>query len=213
MNPSRLQLEKLKQFKKYVLRWNSTHNLVSKSQETNLDEHINDSLSIEACLGKNLIDLGAGGGFPGIPIAIVSPNKRIFLIERSQKKASFLLHTTNKLKLANTKVLEAEVESLLPGSFPQPYEIITRAFGTTKKTIEATKTLMAAPHTKLRMMKTAPFVDYGLIPGQLKTTEILYPETKEKDKRRILVTIEKKENAYHSNCQSKRRSGQNNNRH
>ena len=81
MNPSRLQFEKLKQFKKYVLRWNSTHNLVSKSQETNLDEHINDSLSIEACLGKNLIDLGAGGGFPGIPIAIVSPNKRIFLIE------------------------------------------------------------------------------------------------------------------------------------
>jgi len=190
-----------------------THSLVSKSQADNLDEHINDSLSIEAYLGRNLIDLGSGAGFPGIPIAIVSANRRIFLIERNQKKASFLLHATNKLKLANTKVLRMGAESLLASDFPQPYEIITRAFGTTKRTTEATKTLMTAPRAKLRMMKTSPFVDYKPLPGQLRITEILLLETKGKDKRRILVTIEKKENAYYSNCQPKRRSGQNHNRH
>ena len=169
-----------------------THNLVSKSQTNNLDDHIFDSLSIQPYLGKNLIDVGSGGGFPGIPIAIVSEDKKIFLIESNSKKASFLLHTINKLALTNTKVLNTRVEELGPKDFPQPYEVLTRAFGTTNKTIKAIKALMTEPKAKLRMMRTAPLNDRPAHQSQLKITQIINTKTKGKDKQRILVTIEKK---------------------
>jgi len=66
--------------------WNHTHNLVSKNQATNLEEHISDSLSISPFLGENVIDLGSGGGLPGMPLAITNPDKKFFLIESNTKK-------------------------------------------------------------------------------------------------------------------------------
>ena len=192
MKINKEQREALRQFKLHLLKWNLTHNLVSKSQTNNLDEHISDSLSIQPHLGKNLIDVGSGGGFPGIPIAIVSEDKKIFLIESNSKKASFLLHTINKLALTNTKVLNTRVEELGPKDFPQPYEVLTRAFGTTNKTIKAIKALMTEPKAKLRMMRTAPLNDRPAHQSQLKITQIINTKTKGKDKQRILVTIEKK---------------------
>ncbi len=192
MKINKEQRETLRQFKQHLLRWNLTHSLVSKSQTNNLNEHIFDSLSIQPYLGKNLIDVGSGGGFPGIPIAIISEDKKIFLIESNNKKASFLLHITNKLSLKNIKVLNTRVEDLGPKDFPQPYELLTRAFGTTQKTIKATKDLITEPYAKLRMMRTAPFNDYVAQPSQLKVTQIINTKSKGKDKQRILVTIEKK---------------------
>ena len=192
MNPTKRQLEKLEQFKKHLLIWNTTHSLVSKSQTRNLDEHIQDSLSIVSYTGKNLIDLGSGAGFPGIPIAIVSKNKKIFLVESKTKKAAFLLNVTNRLQLKNIKVINARAETLLPENFPQPYEILVRALGTTKKIIIAASPLMAAPLTKLRIMKTGPLVDPGALPEELKITETKIIKTKWKDKQHILVTIEKR---------------------
>ena len=192
MKINKEQREALKQFKLHLLKWNLTHNLVSKSQTNNIDEHILDSLSIQPHLGKNLIDIGSGGGFPGIPIAIVSKDKKIFLIESNSKKASFLLHTTNKLALTNTKVLNIRAEELEPRDFPQPYEVLTRAFGTTNKTTKAIRALMTEPNAKLRMMRTAPFHDLPAHQSQLKITQIINTRTKGKDKQRILVTIGKK---------------------
>ena len=192
MNLTKRQLEKLEQFKEHLLIWNTTHNLVSKSQTRNLDEHIQDSLSVVSCTGKNLIDLGSGAGFPGIPIAIVSKNKKIFLVESKTKKAAFLLNVTNRLRLKNIKVINARAETLLPKDFPQPYEILTRALGTTKKIIKAASPLMSAPLTKLRIMKIGPFVDPEEMPSDLKITETKIIKTKWKDKQYMLVTIEKR---------------------
>lgn len=192
MNPTKRQLEKLEQFKKHLLIWNKTHNLISKSQTRNLDEHTQDSLSVVPFVEKNLIDLGSGAGFPGIPIAIVSKNKKIFLVESRTKKAAFLLHVTNRLQLKNTKVINARAETLLPENFPQPYEILARALGTTKKIIIAASPLMSAPLTKLRIMKIGPLVDPGALPNELKITETKTIKTKWKDKQHILVTIEKR---------------------
>ena len=171
--------------------WNQTFNLVSRGQTNNLDDHILDSLSILPHIGDNLIDLGSGAGFPGIPIAIVSANKRVFLVEPSQKRASFLLHVCSGLELKNTKILNKRAEELSPQDFPQPYEILTRAFGTTKKTIKATKRLMEAPLAKLTMMKTAPFQDHETLTDQFEITRITNTRSKGKNKQHILVTIEK----------------------
>ena len=92
--------------------WNHTHNLVSKNQATNLEEHINDSLSISPFLGENVIDLGSGGGLPGIPLAISNPDKKFFLVESNTKKSAFLLNVSTKLQLSNVTVYNQRIEDL-----------------------------------------------------------------------------------------------------
>ena len=99
--------------------WNKTYSLISKGQTQNIKEHIEDSISVVNPLGESILDLGSGGGLPGIPLAICAPDKRIFLIESNSKKAAFLLHSTNVLKLKNTRIVNARAEELKPSDFPE----------------------------------------------------------------------------------------------
>ena len=180
------QLEK---FEELLLIWNKTHNLISRSQTTNIKEHIKDSLSVSSFLGKNILDLGSGGGFPGIPIAITCPDKQVFLIERKQNKAAFLLNTTNQLGLKNTKVINNDSSELDRESFPTPLEIVTRAFGSPYKTIKAVNGLLETPETSLKLMKTHPPSGLQQIPKAYQIDKIEDTRLKGKDKKHILVTI------------------------
>jgi len=186
---SKKQKNQLDKFEDLLLFWNKTHNLISKSQATNIKEHIEDSLSIAHLLGRNIMDLGSGGGFPGIPIAITCPKKKIFLVERKQSKAAFLLNTTIQLGLENIQVISKDSKKLSPDNFPSPIEIVTRAFGSPLKTIEATKGLLKAPKNHLKLMKTHPPEGLEDIPENYLVEKIEEIDLKGKDKRHILVTI------------------------
>ena len=186
---SKKQKNQLDKFEDLLLFWNKTHNLISKSQATNIKEHIEDSLSITHLLGRNIMDLGSGGGFPGIPIAITCPKKKIFLVERKQSKAAFLLNTTIQLGLENIQVISKDSKKLSPDNFPSPIEIVTRAFGSPLKTIEATKGLLKAPKNHLKLMKTHPPEGLEDIPENYLVEKIEEIDLKGKDKRHILVTI------------------------
>ena len=140
-------------------------------------------------LGENVLDLGSGGGFPGIPIAIASPKKNIFLVERKRVRAAFLLNSTNKLGLKNTTVINKSSEELQPDELPNPLDVITRAFGHPTKAISATKKLLETPGVSLKMMKTHP-IDWAKdLPNSYLIKKIDNIKTKGKDKPRILVTI------------------------
>ena len=186
---SKKQKNQLDKFEGLLLLWNKTHNLISKSQATNIKEHIEDSLSIAHLLGRNIMDLGSGGGFPGIPIAITCPKKKIFLVERKQSKAAFLLNTTIQLGLENIQVISKDSKKLSPDNFPSPIEIVTRAFGSPLKTIEATKELLKASKNHLKLMKTHPPEGLEDIPENYLVEKIEEIDLKGKDKRHILVTI------------------------
>ena len=186
---SKKQKNQLDKFEDLLLFWNKTHNLISKSQATNIKEHIEDSLSITHLLGRNIMDLGSGGGFPGIPIAITCPKKKIFLVERKQSKAAFLLNTTIQLGLENIQVISKDSKKLCLDNFPSPIEIVTRAFGSPLKTIEATKGLLKAPKNHLKLMKTHPPEGLEDIPENYLVEKIEEIDLKGKDKRHILVTI------------------------
>tara|TARA_B100000953_G_scaffold288109_1_gene270922 strand:- start:10 stop:594 length:585 start_codon:yes stop_codon:yes gene_type:complete len=186
---SKKQKNQLDKFEDLLLFWNKTHNLISKSQATNIKEHIEDSLSITHLLGRNIMDLGSGGGFPGIPIAITCPKKKIFLVERKQSKAAFLLNTTIQLGLENIQVISKDSKKLSPDNFPSPIEIVTRAFGSPLKTIEATKELLKASKNHLKLMKTHPPEGLEDIPENYLVEKIEEIDLKGKDKGHILVTI------------------------
>jgi len=181
--------DKIKQYKALLLKENKKQNLISRKQENNIDNHIRDCLSASPFLSSNIIDLGSGGGLPGIPLAITNPKKKIYLVEASQKKCSFLLHTKNQLELANLSVINERGENLQPGNFNTPLDIITRAFGSAAKTIKTTEKILENPQNLLKLMKTDEALKEEKLPKNYEIKKIEDLDSKGKDKRRILVTI------------------------
>jgi 16S rRNA (guanine527-N7)-methyltransferase len=177
-------------YKSLLVSWNHTHNLVSKNQATNLEEHISDSLSISPFLGENVIDLGSGGGLPGIPLAISNPDKKFFLVESNTKKSAFLLNVSTKLQLSNVTVYNQRIEDITADHFPQNLDIVCRAVGTTDSIIGLTKHLFQNNNTSLRLMKTQDQFETESLPPQYTVKKIDKFPSKAKEKTRILVTIE-----------------------
>ena len=183
--------DKIKKYIELLLFWNKTHNLISRNQTNNINDHIEDSLSVLGHLGDVLVDLGSGGGLPGIPIAIKAPQKKVILVESNSKKSSFLLNTANKLNLTNVSVLHSRIEDIDPAHLPEGYEILVRAVGTAEHLIRLTKTHLDGRGTQLKLMKTEEQVAEEPIPQNYAIKKINKLPSKEKDKGRILVTIEK----------------------
>ena len=188
------QINLLAAYKAYLVAWNKTHNLISKKQVQKLDDHIADSLIISPLLKKTIIDLGSGGGLPGIPLAITNPNKKFYLIESNTKKSSFLLHTTSRLGLENTSVINQRIEKTETKTFPESFDIVCRAVGSTELIISLTAPLLQKRGVELKLMKTQEQFDQERIPlGYLLKKIYTFP-SKAKDKTSILVTIEAERN-------------------
>jgi 16S rRNA (guanine527-N7)-methyltransferase len=94
-----------------------------------VSRHLLDSLSVVPFVaqhGDNWLDVGSGGGMPGIPLAILFPERRFTLLDSNGKKTRFLTQVKLELKLANLEVVHSRVEEFLP---PQPFTgICSRAF-------------------------------------------------------------------------------------
>lgn len=100
-----------------LILWNEKMNLVSiRAPEEILIKHFVDSLTPLPYIVRpqgRLLDIGSGGGFPGIPLKIAMPTLRVFLLEASRKKSSFLKHLIRQLPLAQTTVIHARTESAM----------------------------------------------------------------------------------------------------
>lgn len=109
-------LPALERFAALVEEWNARAGLMSRGEGAHLDEHIADSLSLAPYAGPLLdsgavwADVGSGGGFPALPIAVALGNPPVLLVERNQKKVGFLRMAAAKLGLDQV--------ALLAGSFP-----------------------------------------------------------------------------------------------
>ena len=174
----------------FLISWNRTHNLISKSQTTFLKEHIQDSLAISSKLQRCLVDLGSGGGLPGIPIAIANPEKTVILVESNTKKSAFLLNATGRLGLKNTQVINERIEKIDPSILPEQFDVVSRAVGSIKTNINLVSNLLKNKRIELKLMKTEDQLDQEKIPPGYIIKKIDKFPSKTKDKTRILVTIE-----------------------
>ena len=113
----------------YLLeKWNKTYNITAiRDLEQMVILHIIDSASVYNYLkGNSIIDIGTGGGIPGIIFAILNPNLNVTLLDSSQKKTRFLRFAKRQLKLENIEVVCERVEKFQPTI---TYDVvISRAF-------------------------------------------------------------------------------------
>ncbi|WP_322103849.1 16S rRNA (guanine(527)-N(7))-methyltransferase RsmG [Paraburkholderia sp. J41] len=129
------QHEQLLDYVALLAKWNAVYNLTAiRDPRQMLIQHILDSLSIlphlPAQAGAAVLDVGSGGGLPGIVLAIARPDWHVTLNDIVQKKSAFQSQAKAQLGLANLAVVTGRVESLRPGvEVPKKFDlIVSRAF-------------------------------------------------------------------------------------
>jgi 16S rRNA (guanine527-N7)-methyltransferase len=132
--------ELINQFINEALTFNLKHNIFIRSnKEEVLEKDILDCLPLVKKINttEKILDLGSGGGFPGIVLAILRPESEIHLLEKSQKKCYFLNKTKDTLKLKNISVLKTTISQK---NTLEKYSVITaRAFSSIKNILDLTK--------------------------------------------------------------------------
>ena len=139
-NLSSSEVKNIHLFINEALLFNNKHNIfVRERLDDVLNKDIIDCIPLIKKIKNNtkILDLGSGGGFPGILIAILKANCEIHLVEKTQKKAYFLKKMKDMLKLKNTEVINKKLLSKNNIGF---YDVITaRAFSSTQNIIEITQ--------------------------------------------------------------------------
>ena len=131
------QHQQLLDYVALLAKWNKVYNLTSvRVIDEMVSRHLLDSLAILPYLsGESLLDVGSGGGLPGIPVSIARPDLSVTLLDSNSKKTRFLQQVKAELKLANVTVVHARIEQ---ADLPQ-FEVVTaRAFSTIGDIIDLT---------------------------------------------------------------------------
>lgn len=120
-NLSDNQIDQLMQYAQLIVEWNAKINLISRKDEDHvITNHILHALSIYKVIqfapGTKVLDVGTGGGFPGIPLAIANPESEFLLVDAIGKKIHAVTDMAERLGLTNVKAEQQRAEKV-PGKF------------------------------------------------------------------------------------------------
>lgn len=152
LSVSPAQQQQLLGYLDLLVKWNKAYNLTAvRDINEMVSRHLLDSLSIVPFIdGETWLDVGSGGGMPGIPLAIMFPDAHFTLLDSNGKKTRFLTQVVMSLKLPNVTVVNSRAESFHVEQFFSG--IISRAFSSLADFVGLTKHL-ADGNTKWFAMK------------------------------------------------------------
>ncbi|MGE5386813.1 MAG: 16S rRNA (guanine(527)-N(7))-methyltransferase RsmG [Betaproteobacteria bacterium] len=167
--PAAMQ-DKLLSYLDLLLKWNKTYNLTAlRDPVQGLTHHLLDSLAILPWVNAaSLLDVGSGGGLPGIPLAIARPQLAVTLVDAVQKKISFLQQAAIELQLPQVQAVHARVETL-SGAYPL---ITSRAFAELGDFVGLTRHLLAKNGRWLAMKGMRPEAEIAALPPDVEVEAI-----------------------------------------
>jgi len=188
------QHEQLLDYLALLFKWNSVYNLTSvRDPMQMMTHHLLDSLAAvpaftNAC---NVLDVGAGGGLPGIVLAIARPATKVSLIDTVHKKTAFLTQVKAELGLANVAVYTMRVENL---QVDQKFDVITsRAFADLSDFVSWSGHLLAEGGAFIALKGTAPREEQERLPAAWKVQKLESLQVPGLQAERHLVFIQKTE--------------------
>lgn len=173
-------------------KWNKVYNLTAiRDPKEMLVKHLLDSLAVVPHItGERIIDVGTGGGLPGIPLAICFPDKTVDLLDSNSKKTRFLIQAKAELGLVNTQVIHDRVENYQP---KLGYDaVISRAFASMQDMLHWTDHLLDDDGVWWAMKAQQEFEDLTTLPGLVKIEETIQLKIPGLDAERMLIKALKK---------------------
>lgn len=179
--------DKLLAFRDLLLKWNRTYNLTAlRDPAQAVSHHLLDSLAILPHIGSGaLLDVGSGGGLPGIPLAITRPELSVSMVDTVQKKATFLQQASIELGLKNVAVHHARVEEMT-GQYTQ---ISSRAFSELALFVSLTRHLLAPGGRWLAMKGVRPDEEIAALPADVSVETIIPLSVPGLDAERHLIIL------------------------
>ncbi|MFZ6816179.1 16S rRNA (guanine(527)-N(7))-methyltransferase RsmG [Undibacterium sp. Rencai35W] len=186
------QLDQMIAYLALLSKWNNVYNLTSiRDPKEMVKQHVLDSLSAAPAFkdASNVLDVGAGGGLPGMILAIVYPHIRISMIDTVSKKTAFLNQAKTELGLSNVTVYTNRVESL---QLADKFDVITsRAFSELNNFINWSEHLLADGGIYIAMKGVSPDQEIERMPKGWQVQKIQPLSVPGMDAERHLVFIHK----------------------
>lgn len=188
------QVGQLLDYLALLAKWNGVYNLTSVRDPVQMvTQHLLDSLAAVPAFAdaSSVLDVGAGGGLPGIVLAIARPQMKVALIDTVHKKTAFLTQVKAELGLANVTVHTARVEQL---QVPHKFDVITsRAFAELSDFVNWSGHLLAAGGQFIALKGVAPEEERERLPEPWKVSELRVLRVPGLDAERHLVFIARQE--------------------
>lgn len=195
------QATALLQYLRLLKHWNATYNLTSvRDPAAMFTHHLADCLAVVPALRRHLaggaglqrvLDVGSGGGLPGVVLAVLMPELQVLCVDAVGKKAAFVRQVAGNLRLNNLRAAHLRVENLDVEKFPL---ITSRAFSSLADFVRLTRTKLLPQGAWMAMKGRLPSGEIAALPADVEVFHVEHLQVPGLDAQRCIVWMRLKAN-------------------